>query len=360
MLALSTIVDPAETCTRWQHFWHGELYGRPPVVASITKPNYAQVWPGERRYERALHGQYELILDAIDRWLDATLFLADTVPFFEPGLGPDQFAAFFGGTLHISEDSPETSWMEPFVRNTWKDVLPLRVREDNPVWRGLLNFYQRVAAHARNRYVVGMADLHSNLDALAAMRGPERLCIDLYDCPDLVAAALADMRAAYPFVYETLSAAGGMNSAGGTIGWLPLWCPGRCATIQCDTLCLISPEFSRRFVLPALEEEAAFLDHSILHLDGPGALVHLDDLLAISRIDVVQWVPGAGQPPMHTWIELLRHIQRSGKAVYVYGVRVDDVKQIHPMLRPEKTVYSVELDSCEEGEALLAWLTRHC
>lgn len=359
MRPLTTLADPATTAMRWRHFWHGDVYQRPPVVASVTKPGLEPVWPADRRYLRALRGQFDLILDALDRWLDATLFLADTVPYFEPGLGPDQYAAFFGSMLHTSDDSPQTSWIEPFVNQTWNEVLPLRINEQNPVWQGLLEFNRRLAAHARGRYLVGVADLHSNMDALAAMRGPERLCVDLYDCPDDVERALADVRATYPHVYDALYTAGGMSAATGTIGWIPFWCDGRSATIQCDFLCMISPEFSRRFVLPALEEEAAFLDHCVLHFDGPGALPHLDDVLAIKDIDAIQWVPGAGQPPMHTWTDVLLRCQRAGKAVQIYGVTPDEVKQLHRILVPNKTAYCVDCHTAQECEELLAWLEQH-
>jgi hypothetical protein len=34
------------------------------------------------------------------------------------------------------------------------------------------------------------------------------------------------------------------------------------------------------------------------NLDGPGTLPHLEDILGISEIDAIQWVPGAGDPPL--------------------------------------------------------------
>lgn len=37
MLNLSTKPDAVEACTRWEHFWHGELYDRPLVQTSVPR-----------------------------------------------------------------------------------------------------------------------------------------------------------------------------------------------------------------------------------------------------------------------------------------------------------------------------------
>ena len=358
--SLSTKPDFARVREVWNHFWHGEIIKRPPVVAALTKPGCEPVPLWERRYQLALQRDYATILSRIERWLETTLFLAESVPFYEPALGPDQYAAFFGGALHTSDDSPHTSWIEPFVGdNGWARALPLRLRPDNPVWQGLLEFHRVLAAHGKGRYLVGVTDLHSNMDALAAMRGPQRMCLDFYDCPDLIAQAMADVRATYAFVYESLCQAGGMSAATGTIGWVPFWCAERFATIQCDFLCMVSPELSRRYILPALEEEAAYLDHCILHFDGPGALPHLDDILAIKAIDAIQWVSGAGQAPMHTWTDVLLRCQKAGKALQIYGVGPEEVKHLHRILAPNKTVYCVDVKTVAECDDLLLWLERN-
>lgn len=86
---------------------------------------------------------------------------------------------------------------------------------------------------------------------------------------------------------------------------------------------MVSPEICREYIIPALEEEASFLDHCVLHLDGPDALPHLDDVLAIKGIDVLQWVPGAGQPPVWKWTDVLLKAQKAGKGLQIYDVNLD-------------------------------------
>ena len=155
-----------------------------------------------------------------------------------------------------------------------------------------------------------MLDLHSNMDCLRHF-SPQNFCMDIIDYPNDVEKILKEVRLLYKPIYEKLYEAGNMKR--GTIGWAPFYCEGKFATIQCDFLALIEPKDARRLVIPALEEEASFLDHCVLHYDGPEALVHFEDIMAISKIDVIQWVPGDGKPPMFEWMDLLKKIQKQVK-----------------------------------------------
>ncbi len=354
-MELSTKPDFDRVKRMWEHFWAGDLLGRPPVVAAVNRPGCNPPYPGHQRYQAACEGRYQDVLDRIDAHLAGTEYLAEAVPFFAPDHGPDQFAAFLGGQLTFSPDSPNTNWVAPWV-DDWDDVLPIRLDESNPTWRSALAFSRALAQHRQGRYLVGVCDLHSNMDALLAMRGAERLAMDFYDCPERIVAAMDDVRKLYAPIYQGLYEAGGMGEQDGTIGWVPFWSPGRFATIQCDFLCMLSPEMARRSVMPALAEEASYLDHCTLHFDGPGALPHLDDVLAIDAIDAIQWVPGAGQPPMHTWCDVLRRCPEAGKALQIYGVGPDEVRQLHKELRPDKVAYCVSVRDRQQCQDLLDWL----
>jgi hypothetical protein len=357
-MQLSTKPDLDRVKEMWRHFWNQELMGRPPVVASLPRPGQEGGDPFSLRYFRAMTGRWDELLALIDAHLEATEHLAESIPHYAPDHGPDQFTAFLGGTLEFSESSPDTNWIEPWVSD-WDKALPLALQETNPVWQSALELSRRMAEHGRGRYLVGVCDLHSNMDALLAMRGGERLSMDFYDAPEQIERAMTEVRALYAPIYDRLYAAGGMGADTGSLGWAPFWCDGRFATIQCDYICLISPEMSRRFVIPALEEEAAFLDHCVYHFDGVGALPHLDDILAVKGIDCIQWVPGAGRAAMHEWTDVLQRCQKAGKSLQVYGVNAEQVKALHPQLEPNKVAYCVWGGSREEHNDLLTWLTKH-
>jgi hypothetical protein len=97
----------------------------------------------------------------------------------------------------------------------------------------------------------------------------------------------------------------------------------------------------------------------VYHYDGPGALSHLDEILGIKKIDVIQWVPGAGQPRTIEWMDLLKKIQKSGKGLWLYDWTVQEIKDHFKELDPRGVMYSVWTKSQKEGEELLEYLKRN-
>jgi hypothetical protein len=341
----------------WGHYWAREAWRRPLVVCTVPKAGTPAppAGPEGLHYRRPVERRWEEHIAAAEAVMDSREYLAETMPFISPDFGPDQFGAFLsGGTLNFSEGSGGTNWLEPVVAS-WEGF-EAKIATDGPVWKGVLGYAKFLAQAARGKFLVGVCDLHSNLDALSALRGPENLCMDILDCPELLDRAMAGVRRLYAPVYEAIREASGITGETGSVGWIPFWCAGRYAVIQCDFMCMVGPEAFNRFVRPALEEEAAYLDHCILHLDGPGALRHLDGILAINDIDAIQWVPGDGQRPMHEWLDVLKRIQAAGKGLQIYGVTPEQVKVLHRELSPAGVVYCVEATDKSEAEGLLKWL----
>ncbi|HAX95814.1 MAG TPA: hypothetical protein DCY35_04735 [Prolixibacteraceae bacterium] len=62
--------------------------------------------------------------------------------------------------------------------------------------------------------LINTIDLHSNMDLLSAVRGPERLCTDLIDQPEWIDRAMADARAVFPEVWNAVAKAGRMEERG--------------------------------------------------------------------------------------------------------------------------------------------------
>ena len=353
--------DFEEQKQAWRYFWAKEKWRRPLVCATVPKdPTNPPSWenhPFNLTYYRAVTGDWQTTFDMADRWFEQMNFMGEALPYVWPDFGPDQFAAFLGAELKFSEGSLHTNWVEPIVEN-WDDF-QIALDEKNPTWRSILDYTKQLANRAKGRYLVGICDLHSNADTLGALRNAQRLCMDFYDALQQVENAMQKVRKLYQPVYDGLYAAGNFSNETGTIGWTPFWCEGKLATIQCDFICMVSPEISRKFIIPALEEEAAFLDHCVYHLDGPGALPHLDDILAIEDIDVIQWVSGAGQKPMWQWMDVLKKCQRAGKNLHIYDITPEQVKSIHHELGPRGVLYAVDSTNAAEIEELLVWLEKH-
>jgi len=347
--------DFAQARTRWSAFWNGGIIDRPCLA--VTAPKQGRDLPPGSPYLDGWSGDFS---QAIARWearAEHTYYAGEAIPYFLPSFGPDQFGAFLGADLMRSEGAyKQTSWAVPYVEN-WEEALPLRLDPDNAWWRKMLEFMRTAGEASEGKFLVGMLDLHSNLDALASIREPQDLCTDLLDHPDSIHRAMADVRAIYSQVYEALYDAGRMEGRG-SIGWCSFYSPGRFAMTQCDFAIMVSPDMFDTFIRPALAEESNYLDHSIYHYDGIDALRHLDSVLGIPGLDGIQWVPGAGNPPQSEWPDLLCRIQDAGKSLHIHA-STDAVKHLHGILKPERVFYETTAKDEREADELIRWSAQH-
>ena len=351
-MELSFKPDLDAALERWRAFWNHDLIGRPCVAVTAPKEGVERV-PGP---PTQIHPDTDFTkhLDQAEAAMACVHYGGEAMPMFQPSFGPDMAGAFVGARLDWSGHSAGTSWSVPFV-DDWDAALPLELCD--PTWDRFVELNRLAGERGEGKFLVGMLDFHSNLDWLAAVRGPDRLCMDLLDCPEHIHRAMADARRLYPQVYDTLYLAGNMAGRG-TGGWLPYFAEGRYATTQCDVACLLSPPQFNDFVLPALEEESDLLDRSVYHYDGATALQHFDAVTGIRSLDGIQWTPTAGGPPMMEWLDLLQRFQAAGKSVFV-SCSADELRVYHRALEPNLVLYRVGVGSQREADALLHWLETH-
>lgn len=347
--------DFEEARRRWDAFWEGEIIGRPCLHIVVPKDGReAPPWPPRLA---GLKLGFRKAIEMYEAYASARTFMAEAIPYFVPTFGPDQFASFLGAKLNLSEESADTTWVDPFVED-WEAAMPLAISEENESWRRMQEYVEIAAEISEGRYLVSQLDLHSNMDALSAIRGPERLCMDLLDQPDVIDRAMAEVRPYHGRVYDRVYEKGRMQERG-TIGGVPLYSRGEYAVIQCDFICMICPDMARRFVIPAVAEEAAHGDCCVFHYDGPAALVHFDDICGIGDIAVVQYVPGAGGGGHIDCLDLLKRFQAAGKGLQVNGA-AEQVKAMHRELKPEKVLYIVtDVPTEAAGAELIRWFERN-
>ena len=162
----------------------------------------------------------------------------------------------------------------------------------------------------------------------------------------------------YAQVFRRLSDAIAPAQRGST-NWMGIWRPeGDWYVTSADFGALIGPKDFEYIVLPAIEAELELLPASIYHLDGPGALRHLDRLLELDKLDGVQWVQGAGAPPPRAWLEVYKKIQRAGKLLQVTECPPEDVLLLCRELKPEGLHISCRADSEQQARALEAAVRR--
>ena len=233
-----------EAAERWEAYLGGELIDRPLVCVSAPIPDRPSA-PGAG-YRDRVFGDLDLIIDNALINAAATYYGGEAMPTFMLSFGCDEAAVFCGAELRWSEASADTNWSVPFIED-WDCDLPLMLDDDHPLWRRLIEFYHRAGERLAGHMLLSSFDTHTNMDLLAAARGPERLCLDLMDCPEMIDRAMADAREIFHRMWRRLAEAGGMDRHGYCNG---LYSMTGAAILQCDFSCMVSPSMFRRWARP--------------------------------------------------------------------------------------------------------------
>jgi len=347
--------DFVELNKKYKEYWNKENHERPLLFLSAQKDNI--------NWDKAP----KALSDVRSRWLDEefvvkkhrfnmenTAYLGEAFPQAWANLGPDILGAICGCDIEFGD---VTSWA---VHNLddWDNFKGVKFDVNNFWFKKLQSLTESLVEDSKGEYVVGITDLHAGLDGLVSLRGPENLCLDLFDFPERVKETNFQIHEVFKKVYQYQYNAV-TKYMPFTSNWMCILSDDREYATSCDFSCLISKGDFSEFVMPELMQELAFLDTSIYHLDGVSALTHLDALCAIPTLKGIQWVPGSGQKPMREWIDVLKKIQNSGKNIHI-NVEPEDVLPICENLNPEGVIMQCEVKSIEEGKELLNSAVKIC
>jgi hypothetical protein len=317
------------------------------------KPREVQ-WPKEKQYASLADRWFdvETVIDWVEAGVPATLYMAESFPMWLPNLGPEVAATVYGAELQFS---PDTSWSVPVAQRA-RDVLDIQPNLEGRYWQAIRKGTDLSIARGAGEWVTGITDLHTNVDLLAALLDPQKLCTEFLDDPEGVDLAMQHLTSAFGLLfgdlYKRTSAAGQPATS-----WTPTLHVGPADILQADFICMISPEMFHRSVLPALTWECEYLQRSLYHLDGPRALCHLDSLLSIRALNGIQWVYGTGGGAAKDWIGVYQRIQQAGKCVQIICADLDDAKALLPHIRPAGAWFAVGGSyTLPQAEAFLKYL----
>lgn len=344
---------------RNEAYWERTLEGYP--LLWVTCPNAK---PGrnvpEPTDDMALWTDIDYAMAAAEDRLARTYYAGDALPFHDPWFGPDQFSAWLGAEMEI-RPRELTSWITPLIGD-WDEAPEFRIDPNNRWWKLYLQSLEASIEAGRNKWITCYPDLHTGIDALSALRGPENLSMDLLMNPGAVRGAMGRLTCLWKEIVDlvtTFVARGGQGSS----NWTGGWSRGRFLCIgQNDFTCMIGPEAFDEFCLEDTRECIEHVQYSLYHLDGPGATRHLPRLLEIEKLHTIQWVYGDGNPPPSHWLEMLRHIQAHGKAVQIwYNLQrttqlldiYDELDAVCSVLDPSLLFLGVDMDSEEGADAVV-------
>lgn len=350
VMPIEHIPDWEQRLARQDAFWQCEIIDRPVVNIWLAKPNPDYPFPAEKSWptmkERWLDTDY-LVASRVAGVMN-TDCLGDALPNAYPNLGPEVFSAFFGCEMEFSNDS---SWSIPNLHD-WADVGTVRFSRDNIYWKKLVEMTDALLEAGRGKFYVGNTDYHPGADALAAFRDPLEFNIDMIERPAEVKSLLRYVTDVYfdtiDYFFDKFAAAQGAFST-----WPGIVTTRRYYVPSNDFSIMISKETFDELFLPGIIEECEHMEANIYHLDGPGALRHLDSLLAIDSLNAIQWVYGAGNGRASDWLPVYKKCQAAGKGLQL-ALELDEIDLFMRELKPNGlwlTIHGVQ--DREQGEGIL-------
>ena len=276
-------------------------------------------------------------------------WLGEAVPATSPDLGPNCLALYLGCR---GVEMPRTVWFEPCIERP--EEARFEFEPENFYWQFTLRLAEEQLRIGRGKFLLQFPDLIEGLDTLAAMRGSEKLLVDLVERPPWVRKCLSRITERYfdyyDILYEKIK-----DEAGGSVFWA--WAPGRMAKFQCDLSAMISPEMFGEFMVPVLTEMCGRVSYCMYHWDGPGAIPHHDHLLSVQALTMLQWTPGAGvEPPHHRrWWPLYHKTIDSGKKMLISCDTVETLREIRKEFGAgfKQFLIGMSAESPEQAEEIL-------
>ncbi len=301
----------------WEHLQQGVT-----PHANIPQPAAPQD-NNQRWFDPEWRAEY------LDWYVAHSSLLADIPPIANTQLGPGSLAAILGG---VFEGGDDTIWIHPNPTPT-EDII---FNPENEAWQLHKRLLQACKAKAQGHYYVGMPDLMEGLDVLAAIRGTDNVLMDTVMNPELLERQLQQVNDIYFRVFKELY---NIIREGDEMAfcYFTAWAPGTMSKLQSDISIMISEDDYRRFVQPYIREQCQKIDYTLYHLDGVGAIRHLDALLEIDELNAIQWTPGVGEPQGGNakWYDLYRRIKNGGKSIMASWVELDELEPLLDNVGPD-------------------------
>ena len=345
--------DWEETKERMCAWWARENFGRCAVgVMGVLDdppdrphPECLATTPEERWYDLD-H------LSACCEWDHArTFYGGEAFPIWHVGYpGRSCHSTFLGCKVDLDWN---TGWVHPHPHLAGESlsVQEIPFDKEGQQYQFHLAQLRRGAVDALGKSIPGVGAFGGCGDTLAGMRTTERLLYDVLDRPDEIRAAELHLMDQWCDLYDA-SHEIVREAAQGSTCWFGVWSPGKFYASQNDFSYMISPKSYEQCFLPALEKQLAFLDHSIYHVDGIDAFVHVDMLCSLPNLDGLQILPGAGKPGPLAYMDVLKKVQAAGKNLHI-SIGADQVKEALTELSARGLYLGVWCETESEARELL-------
>jgi len=366
---------------RWCAFWEGELLDRPVLLMQVLKPT-AQVAAVSQLNDKVswIDSSTYFPIQSVSvpvpdppegkaRWCDPDFLLRvnDTVLPRVIHMGESFSASLalqighcpvYGGSV---EFRPDTTWILPSIPD-WNKAPDWHEDWDDDGWKLLKHVHGRICKESKGRYFVHVPGPLVPNDLLSLLRGAENFMVDLVFEQERVSETLSVMRQNYVRMWNELDAMRDRSQGYGN--YAHIWCPAKLRVLQSDVSCMISERMFETFILPELHVLSEDVDHVVYHLDGSGAIRHLEMICSLPKVKLIHWAPDANGPPSGPhWMGLYKKVQSLGKSIWIEESRPQDLETLIQELDPRKVVINTSPTSMEQAREMekkaVQWTARY-
>ena len=266
----------------------------------------------------------DFIIERQMAMIDNQQYLGAALPYHYVNLGASAMAGVLGAQMDYVNRS--TIWAHPKL-TTINQVIDVKLDRKNSFYELVHEITRRSVSLDQDHHFVATFALGGAADTVAGLYGSESLLVDMIQDQQKVNRALARMTQIWIELFEEVDNIISSGGNYGRIGWTGVWAPESTFPIQEDFSYMISSEMFERFCLPQIRDMADAMDYPIYHLDGEGAVRHVDSLLKVDKLKAIQWEPGATSDNIKQWYGFIRHILSSKRSVQVCA-RAEEVEDL--------------------------------
>lgn len=235
------------------------------------------------------------------------------------------------------------------------DLDGLAFDPDNPWFRKYLEFTVALQKLSNGRFPVGEPIMRGPSDMAGALMGQSEMVFALIDAPErmhrlfsTVTDILLEVMAAQFQLLEPFH-------GGYSLGFYPVWSPGKCIWFQEDLSALLSPAHYRRFLKAPAERICRAYDYTAVHLH-PASFFIVDALLEIDRLRVVEVNKDVGGPSVAEMVPVLKKILLQKNLILWGDLDEGDIDVITGELPPTGLFLNPMVPTVKRAEQLRRYL----
>lgn len=341
-----------KTRERFTALWENEIIDRCCIsVFGISEAANAEfnTPPDEAIDRRYFLTDPEMIRSRHMKRFEQTYFAGDAFPLVNLNMGPSGHAGFIKG---VKVDYTDTIWYHPIMKDEMDPGLIL-LDEDSYLYRQTFDAAKYLCKEADGKYLVSMPDISGNIDVLGSLYSSTEMLVDMITEEDTMKECLRRIQKIWEkSTSEIFDYLKDYNYGGSSIGWLNTWAPGFHNQIQSDMSVMFSNEYYEKYIREELETQSAFVDYPLYHFDGIEQIRHLDTLLSIDKLRMIQWTSVVGQPSPLEYLPVLQRIQSAGKGLLLL-LKPQEVQPVMENLSSKGLYICVNAADQEEADGIL-------